>query len=548
MLVVAQPASAQDVSLPPRMNTPTKKNKFVPNAEYATIIADRINEGLLAVFPPDGYSGFQFKGQTTVIPAADRFAINLPSLSVLKPELGVRFDIGDISMSAKILVDPTVEDHWRFDVAVRLPSMIVVRDAVSNAELSRILIGKHDINGTFEAKTRHFSALKMAFDSLIWQQEMPPDPTDPDYTKPGYAPKPRILAAGKDIALIATLAADEKARLSGPISLKIADARTHNMQTGSKVFSADLIDWNGEIRKIDVNQYSPLMVYLGQIFTVGVQGYPDKGPKIDEIKRTLFFDDLSAKIASVKPLFDGFDSVLNLQKPFLFISDKSGEVNAQDVTFGVIVDKLMTEKAQIGLRFISNKAEIKPVWARPDLFPQNLDFRLTIGDIPSAALWKVFADLPADMKRYGELPSLDYAWNKFFYVLAKNRASIVVDKSIFRSKDLDAEFVMRGQFVPASPYLMAGVANVNLIGVDELASKTARAANNIVPTSITEQATRKKMYEMSKGFARLRDVGNRGIQREKGMTRRYNVDIQPNGAVVFSSNNGSMDVRGEFFR
>lgn len=531
MLFATSDAQAQDAPIPVRKNLA----KPIINPDTANKIADRIDQELLAIFPPDGFSGVRFLGRSVVIPSGDRYAITLPSMTITKPGLGIRFDVGTITLTAKLLVDPELEKFWRYDVSIRLPSTIYVRDPANNAELSRILIGHHDIQGTWEGEKTYFSQLRMEMDHLYWQRDTLPDPTDPDFSKPGYSPKPQVYARLNDLHTNITMGVNDTGRLSGPVKINTGKIEINYITKGlGKMLVADSAEWYADIRKVDFSHYNPFLQSLDQILNTGINKYPDQGPKIDEEKRNSFFDGMTTQVKSVQPILDGVDNVLTLTRPELTLLNDLGTVTAKSVTLGTIVNSLMDSKSQIGARLITTDMKLTPKMPTPDLFPRDMDLRISISKIPNRDLWKVITDIPGDMKIYNEKPALDYAWNKFFYTLAKFRAQIQIDKSYIRSHDLDAEFVFRGSFLPAAKYLMTGGANANLIGMDELAQRTVRASNTLKIDSIMAQAKRKQLYNMGKVFGSIRDAGNRGVQREKGMTRRYNVEIDPKGAIKFN--------------
>ena len=540
-------AQAQDAPLPTTVSNPQK----LVTAADAQKLATDIDYGLLAIFPPDSFSGIEFRGQTTVVPAGNRFAINTPRIFILKPELGVRIEIGSINAAAKLLVDPSLERNLKYEITLRLPNVMPVLDATDGKEISQIVMGDHEIRGIWETGTQHFSSFKATMAEAAWQQEQPADPTDPDFNKPDYKPKPRRFIKASNITIESSLGRDADRFLSGPIKMNFKDFQLFSHLSGDKIFSAQVLDWFIEGRKVDLNQYYSMLEKLDRVITTGFRGYPavaqtssdptstDKNKpdqKIDEAKRTQYFDGLTAEMEKIKPLFDGVDNVITLTDATYRLPGPMGEIGVKNFTFGCVINGMRSETSQIGFRVIGSTGKLTPAMKRPDLFPKDMDLRVTINDIANIPIWETITNMPADMKKYGEMPGLDYAWNKFFFQLARNRAVIEVDKSFIRARDMDLEMVATASFVPSASYLIAGAANVNLIGIDELTEKIRRVARDMQPKSAAEQEERRKLNDMAKSFATLRDSGNRGLQREKGMTRRYNVVVSPDGAVRFNGN------------
>jgi hypothetical protein len=525
------PGYTQDAPIP--LSTATTLKKAITEAETKKLGED-IDAGLLAVFPPDGLSGLQFRGRTTVIASGDRYAVSLPSLSIIKPGLGIRVDVGSITLAARLLVDATLERDLRYDVTIRLPGMMPIVDAVTGEEISRIKIGSHNITGTWEATPRFFSAFKTTIDDIAWEQQRPPDPTDPDFNNPDYKPKPRQFFSANKITIESSLGINTENHLSGPVKLNFKDFRLFDQQTGTSIFLAKNFDWFVEGRKVDFTQYYNLIERFDRLITTGFKGYKQNGEQIDEDLRDKFFNDMTAEMTAIKPLFDGFDNVITLADASFTLPNSLGEISSKGFTFGVVMNGFRDGMSQLGFRLIATTARLTPAMKRPDLFPKDMDIRLSVNNIPNKILWPIILSTPENMKQYGEMAGLDYTWNNFFYNAALYRTKFEFDKSFVRSRDLDIEFVANGSIVPNASYMIAGAANVNLIGIDELSEKIRRVARDMNPQSEFEEEERRKLNDLAKNFASLRDSGDRGLQREKGMTRRYNVVIEPDGSIQFN--------------
>ena len=97
------------------------------------------------------------------------------------------------------------------------------------------------------------------------------------------------------------------------VKLNFKDFRLFDQHTGTSIFSAKDFDWFVEGRKVDFTQYYNLIERFDRLITTGFKGYKQNGEKIDEDLRNKFFDDMTAEMAAIKPLFDVGQKIIEIK-------------------------------------------------------------------------------------------------------------------------------------------------------------------------------------------------------------------------------------------
>ncbi|HYH19311.1 MAG TPA: hypothetical protein VD995_11905 [Azospirillum sp.] len=470
------------------------------SAEGAQAIAAAVDAGLRKWFPADALDGSMlWKGTTTATPSGDHYQVSLPFLSLVNDDKA-RLDVGVIRLAVKPLAD------GNHQVGIALPPSMPHFDAKGAPE-GAMTIGRQQIFGVWAPRFQTFLSLDAAVGTVGIVNNK------------GQA-KLRLADVAGKVDLKADGAGPNT--YSGSSSFTLGGLQAHD-EKGVSVANIGTMAIEATYGRLDLERLARLTDPAPPPAPVAAPApAPRTNPPANGAPAPAPLPPMPA-VPELQGLFGGAGFTLRLEDIAFTDTDDGSRFGWKQMRMQGGVDDLDKPMSRATLGFSQNGLAIEPLPGPGEFMPQSIEFALSMGKVPTAALSQAFAS--------SSVPGLDIATAgaaagfQFLGALGQAGSEITLDRLSVVTPATAGTLNGQATFTQSAAFGAVGAFSLVMRGLDT-AIKALQPKRGAKPDPDTQGSIQ--------ALTMIQALGQQSKDERGQELRTYRIDLTPEGKLLLN--------------